>query len=111
MVLQICLQNQSNPPSEVFEGGYRFIIALPMSLKYCQKLMEEHGLEIVNHSEYLLTFSVGLVYNFVRSVHLFSDFISKTAAASIGCSRFFVLMVGLFLPRNFHYYVKRKVMV
>ena len=35
-------------------GGYRFVIALPGRLKYCQELIEKHGQEIINHSEYRL---------------------------------------------------------
>lgn len=35
-------------------GGYRFVIALPGSLKYCQELIEKHGQELINHSEYRL---------------------------------------------------------
>lgn len=36
------------------ENGYRFIIALPGSLKYCSTLIEQHREKIVNHSEFLL---------------------------------------------------------
>ena len=32
------------------EGGYRFVIALPGSLKYGRELIGKHGQEIVNHS-------------------------------------------------------------
>lgn len=62
------------------KDGYRFIIALPTSLKYCQKLIEEHGQKIVNHSEYLL--GTGLPYGkmfeteeleFRMRVHLYYD--------------------------------------
>ncbi|MFR0734325.1 MAG: hypothetical protein ACLSHU_09180 [Oscillospiraceae bacterium] len=35
-------------------GGYRFVIALPDSLKYCQEVIEKHGPELINHSEYRL---------------------------------------------------------
>lgn len=35
-------------------GGYRFVIALPGSLKYCQEIIEKHGQELINHSEYRL---------------------------------------------------------
>lgn len=30
------------------EGGYRFVIALPDSLKYCRELVSEHGAEMEN---------------------------------------------------------------
>ena len=62
------------------KGGYRFIIALPTSLKYCRELIEKHGQEIVNRSEYLL--GMGLPYgkafettelDFRMKVHLFYD--------------------------------------
>ena len=36
------------------EKGHRFIIALPGSLKYVKELIEKHGAEIVNRSEYKL---------------------------------------------------------
>ena len=61
-------------------GGYRFIIALPASLKYCQELLGEHGQEIVNHSEYRL--GPGLPYGksyestalgFRMKIHLYYD--------------------------------------
>ena len=45
-------------------GGYRFVIALPGSLKYGRELIGEHGQEIVNHAEYLL----GPVYRMVRAL-------------------------------------------
>ena len=35
-------------------GGYRFVIALPDSLKYCQEMIGKYGQEIINHSEYRL---------------------------------------------------------
>lgn len=62
------------------EGGYRFVIALPGSLKYARELIQKHGQEIVNHSEYLL--GPGLPYGksyetealgFRMRVHLYYD--------------------------------------
>ena len=62
------------------EGGYRFVIALPGSLKYGRKLIGKHDQEIVNHSEYLL--GPGLPYGksfetealgFRMRVHLYYD--------------------------------------
>ena len=35
-------------------NGYRFVIALPSSLKYCQEIIEKRGQELINHSEYRL---------------------------------------------------------
>ena len=35
-------------------GGYRFVIALPDSLKYCQEVIEKYGPELINHSEFRL---------------------------------------------------------
>lgn len=61
-------------------GGYRFVIALPGSLKYGRELIGKHGQEIVNHSEYLL--GPGLPYGksfetealgFRMRVHLYYD--------------------------------------
>ncbi len=61
-------------------GGYRFVIALPGSLKYCSELIKKHGEEIKNHSEYRL--GQGLPYGkkyevtalgFRMNVHLFYD--------------------------------------
>ena len=62
------------------DGGYRFVIALPSSLKYCRELIEKHGQEIVNHSEYRL--GDGLPYGkafesealgFRMKIHLYYD--------------------------------------
>lgn len=62
------------------DGGYRFVIALPGSLKYCSELIKKHGEEIRNHSEYRL--GQGLPYGkkyevtdlgFRMNVHLFYD--------------------------------------
>ena len=62
------------------EGGYRFIIALPSGLKYCQELLEKHGQELVNRSEYRL--GPGLPYGksyestalgFRMKIHLYYD--------------------------------------
>ena len=62
------------------ESGYRFVIALPDSLKYCRELVSEHGAEIVNHSEFLL--GLGLPYGksyesmalgFRMKIHLYYD--------------------------------------
>ena len=62
------------------ESGYRFVIALPDSLKYCRELVSEHGAEIVNHSEFLL--GPGLPYGksyesmalgFRMKIHLYYD--------------------------------------
>ncbi|MEG2634065.1 MAG: transposase, partial [Oscillospiraceae bacterium] len=36
------------------DNGYRFVIALPGSLKYCSELIKKHRAEIVNHSECML---------------------------------------------------------
>lgn len=61
-------------------GGYRFIITLPSSLKYCQELLEKHGQEIINHSECRL--GPGLPYGksyestalgFRMKIHLYYD--------------------------------------
>ena len=62
------------------QRGYRFVIALPGSLKYCRELVERHGKEIVNCSEYRL--GTGLPYGkayeseelgFRMNVHLYYD--------------------------------------
>lgn len=62
------------------ERGYRFVIALPTSLKYCTELIKKHGGEVANHSEYSL--GQGLPYGkgyeetalgFRMKVHLFYD--------------------------------------
>lgn len=62
------------------KGGYRFVIALPGSLKYCKELIEKHGPEIVNRSEYQL--GTGLPYGkvfesnelgFRMNIHLYYD--------------------------------------
>lgn len=62
------------------DKGYRFVIALPGSLKYCTELVKKHGNEIKNHSEYRL--GQGLPYGkkyeisplgFRMNVHLFYD--------------------------------------
>jgi transposase len=42
------------------ERGYRFVIALPTSLKYCTELIKKYGGEVANHSEYRL--GAGLPY-------------------------------------------------
>lgn len=62
------------------EGGYRFIIALPAGLKYCQELLEKHGHELVNHSEYRLGTNLpyGKCYEttalgFRMNIHLYYD--------------------------------------
>ena len=62
------------------DKGYRFVIALPTSLKYCTELIKKHGGELANHSEYRL--GAGLPYGksceetalgFRMKVHLFYD--------------------------------------
>ena len=62
------------------DGGYRFVIALPGSLKYCKELIEQHGQELINHSEYRL--GTGLPYGktfeskalgFRMNIHLYYD--------------------------------------
>ena len=62
------------------EKNCRFIIALPISLKYCRELIEKHRNEIVNRYEYSL--GVGKPYGreydvtdlgFRMKVHLFYD--------------------------------------
>lgn len=62
------------------EKGYRFVIALPGSLKYCTELIKKHGEEIKNRSEYRL--GQGLPYGkkyeinalgFRMNVHMFYD--------------------------------------
>lgn len=62
------------------KGGYRFVIALPKSLAHCKKLVEEHGREIINHSEHRL--GSGLPYGkayiseelgFRMQIHLYYD--------------------------------------
>lgn len=62
------------------ENGYRFVIALPGSLKYCTELIARHGSEVKEHSEYRL--GQGLPYGkkyettelgFRMNVHLFYD--------------------------------------
>ena len=60
--------------------GYRFVIALPGSLAYCKKLIEEHGQDIINHSEYRLGTGLpyGKVYEseelgFRMQIHLYYD--------------------------------------
>ena len=62
------------------QGGYRFVIALPGSLKYCQELVEAHGAELINHSEFRL--GAGLPYGksyestvlgFRMNIHLYYD--------------------------------------
>ena len=62
------------------QGGYRFVIALPGSLKYCRELIQTHGQELVNHSEYQL--GTGLPYGksyesaelgFRMKLHLYYD--------------------------------------
>jgi len=62
------------------DGGYRFIIALPSGLKYCQELLEKHGHELVNHSEYRLGANLpyGKSYEstalgFRMNIHLYYD--------------------------------------
>jgi transposase len=61
-------------------GGYRFIIALPGSLKYVRELIGKHGQDLVNHSKYLLgsgqpygkSFETE-VLGFRMNVHLYYD--------------------------------------
>ena len=62
------------------QGGYRFVIALPGSLKYCQELVETHSAELINHSEFRL--GAGLPYGksyestvlgFRMNIHLYYD--------------------------------------
>lgn len=62
------------------ENSYRFVIALPGSLKYCSELIKKHKAEIVNHSECML--GLGLPYGkayevtepgFRMKVHLYYD--------------------------------------
>ncbi len=62
------------------DGGYRFVIALPSSLKYCSEIIAKYGDEIKNHSAYRL--GHGLPYGkkyetnalgFRMNVHLFYD--------------------------------------
>lgn len=62
------------------KNGYRFVIALPGSLKYCKDIIKEHGNELKNHSEFRL--GQGLPYGkkyevsplgFRMNVHLFYD--------------------------------------
>jgi transposase len=62
------------------ENGYRFVIALPGSLKYCNDLIKKHRTEIINHSECML--GLGLPYGksydvnelgFRMRVHLYYD--------------------------------------
>lgn len=62
------------------ERGYRFVTALPQSLKYCTELIKKHRNELVNHSEYML--GLGLPYGkayevtalgFRMNVHLYYD--------------------------------------
>lgn len=62
------------------DGGYRFVIALPNSLKYCREMIREHGQELVNHSEYLLGHgqTYGKAYEttelgFRMKIHLYYD--------------------------------------
>lgn len=61
-------------------GGYRFVIALPDRLKYCQEMIEQHRQEIVDRSEYRL--GSGLPYGksyettvlgFRMKIHLYYD--------------------------------------
>ncbi len=62
------------------QNGYRFVIALPGSLKYCKELICKHRNELVNHSECML--GQGLPYGkayevnelgFRMKVHLYYD--------------------------------------
>ncbi|HNX65193.1 MAG TPA: transposase [Oscillospiraceae bacterium] len=62
------------------ENGYRFVTALPGSLKYCSDLIKRHRAELVNHSEHML--GKGLPYGkayevtelgFRMNVHLYYD--------------------------------------
>lgn len=62
------------------DKGYRFVIALPGSLKYCTELIKKHGHDLVNHSKYML--GNGLPYGkayeitelgFRMRVHLYYD--------------------------------------
>ena len=71
------------------DNGYRFVIALPGSLKYCSEIIAKHGDEIKNHSAYRL--GHGLPYGkkvetnalgFRMNVHLFYD--NEKALKEIG---------------------------
>ena len=62
------------------DNGYRFVIALPTSLKYCSELIKKHKAELVNHSECML--GKGLPYGrayevtelgFRMKVHMYYD--------------------------------------
>ena len=62
------------------DEGYRFVIALPGNLKYCQELIRKNKDEIVNRSEYML--GKGMPYGkayevnelgFRMKVHLYYD--------------------------------------
>lgn len=62
------------------DNGYRFVIALPGSLKYCSEMIEKHGEEIKNHSAYRLGHKLPFgkkyetnVLGFRMNVHLFYD--------------------------------------
>lgn len=62
------------------DNGYRFVMALPSSLKYCKELVKTYGREVKNHSQYRL--GQGLPYGkkyeisplgFRMNVHMFYD--------------------------------------
>ena len=62
------------------KNGYRFVIALPGSLKYCNDLIRRHRTELINHSECML--GLGLPYGksyevtelgFRMRVHMYYD--------------------------------------
>lgn len=61
-------------------GGYRFVIALPGGMKYCQELVETHGAEIINHSEFRLGSNLpygkcfeSMALGFRMNIHLYYD--------------------------------------
>lgn len=62
------------------KNGYRFVIALPGSLKYCYDIIKKHRTELINHSECKLGRGLpyGKVYEvtelgFRMKVHLYYD--------------------------------------
>ncbi|NLD20573.1 MAG: transposase [Clostridiales bacterium] len=66
--------------SYLAQNGYRFVIALPGSLKYCEELIKKHRGELIDHSECMLGLCLpyGKAYEvtelgFRMKVHLFYD--------------------------------------